>query len=344
VGVNPRDRLDRPLGALRISVTDRCNLRCSYCMPEAAYRWLPAESLLDFDEIARLAKIFVGLGVSKLRITGGEPLLRPGLSRLVATLASISGVNDLALTTNGTRLAQASWELRSAGLRRLTVSLDTLRPDRMKSLTRHDRHDAVIAGLDAAVGAGFESIKLNTVVIRGFNDDELADIVRFAVARGLEPRFIEYMDVGGATNWRERDVVSGREILQRLSGEFGGAEPVGRPGDPAAPAERWRFGDGTVIGVITSTTAPFCSDCDRARLTADGLWYRCLYAQEGFDLAGLLRGGASDEEISGTIAAHWRARQDRGAELRRAMPSRDILVPLSRLREDPRLEMHVRGG
>ncbi len=339
-----RDRLDRPLGALRISVTDRCNLRCRYCMPADAYRFLAAPSLLDFDEITRLAGVFVRLGVAKLRITGGEPLLRPGLSALVRRLAALPGVEDLALTTNGTRLASQAGALREAGLRRVTVSLDTLDRDRMRALSRHDRLEDTLAGLAAAGAAGFESVKLNTVAMRGVNDDELVAIVRFAAERGIEPRFIEYMDVGGAIEWRADQVISGREIVARLAAAFGGAEPIGRPGDPSAPAERWRLGDGTKVGVVTSTTAPFCRDCDRSRLTADGRWYRCLYAEEGTDLAGPLRAGASDAELESLVTGHWQARADRGAEARAALPDRGVLVPLTRLRNDPGLEMHVRGG
>ena len=338
------DTFGRPLGALRISVTDRCNLRCRYCMPAAAYRWLPAESLLTFDELVRLAGVFASLGVTKLRITGGEPLLRPGLAQLVSGLAAIAGIDDLALTTNGTRLAPVAATLRSAGLRRVTISLDTLRPSRMRALSRHDRAEDVLAGIDAARSAGFEAIKLNTVVMRGVNDDELVEIVRFAQERGLEPRFIEYMDVGGALEWRPETVVAGQEILARLAEAFGGAVPEGRPGDVHAPASRWRLGDGTRIGVVTSTTEPFCRDCDRSRLTADGTWYRCLYAESGTDLAAPLRAGADDATLASVVRDGWATRRDRGAEVRAAMTTRGALVPLTRLRADPRLEMHVRGG
>ncbi len=339
-----RDRLHRPLGALRISVTDRCNLRCRYCMPAAAYRWLPDASLLDYGELLRLAEVFVALGVTKVRITGGEPLLRPNLEHLVAGLAAIDGVRDLALTTNGTRLAASAEALRGAGLARVTISLDTLRPERMRMLSRHDRSDDVIAGIDAACRVGFDAIKLNTVVMRGSNDDELVDIVRFARARGLEPRFIEYMDVGGALEWRPDEVVPGPEIVARLAEAFGGATAIPRTSDPHAPAERWRLGDGMVIGVVASTTAPFCRDCDRSRLTADGRWYRCLYAEEGIDLASPLRQGAGDAALRTIVREGWLARSDRGAELRSALPERGALVPLTRLRDDPGLEMHVRGG
>jgi cyclic pyranopterin phosphate synthase len=338
------DQLGRPLGALRISVTDRCNLRCRYCMPAAAYDWLPAESLLSFDELTRLARLFVSQGTSKVRLTGGEPLLRPGLDHFVAQLAALPGVSDLALTTNGTRLAASAKALRVAGLRRITVSLDTLRGERMKAMARHDRSADVIAGIDAARSAGFERLKLNTVAMRGVNDDELVEIVRFARERGLEPRFIEYMDVGGASEWNMGQVIPGAEIVALLADAFGGAEPILRSDDPHAPAARWRLGDGTVVGVVTSTTEPFCRDCDRSRLTADGRWYRCLYAEDGTDLATPMRAGAPDQDLIAVIRHEWHARKDRGAELRRAAPDRGVLVPLTRLKEDPRLEMHVRGG
>jgi cyclic pyranopterin phosphate synthase len=342
--VKLRDRLDRPLGALRISVTDRCNLRCRYCMPAAAYDWLPADSLLSFDELTRLTRLFVSLGASKLRLTGGEPLLRPGLDGFVRALAALPGVSDLALTTNATRLAAAAAPLRAAGLRRITVSLDTLRGDRMKTLTRFDRIAQVVAGIEAARAAGFDRLKLNTVVMRGVNDDELVDMVRFASERGIEPRFIEYMDVGGASEWTMAQVMSGTEILTVLAEAFGGARGLRRSEDPHAPAERWQLGDGTIVGVVTSTTAPFCRDCDRSRLTADGRWYRCLYAEEGTDLAAPLRSGATDTELLEIIRHEWQARVDRGAEVRAAKPDRGVLVPLTRLKADPRLEMHVRGG
>jgi cyclic pyranopterin phosphate synthase len=338
------DQFDRPLGSLRISVTDRCNLRCRYCMPAAAYAWLPTASLLSFDEITRLARLFVAHGVAKLRLTGGEPLLRPGLDELVGQLAAIGGVDDLALTTNATRLAAEADSLHRAGLKRLTISLDTLRPERMEALARADRTSAVVEGIDAARQAGFTTIKLNTVVMRGVNDDEIIEIVRFATSRGLEARFIEYMDVGGALEWRAEAVVPRAEILSRLEATFGPLAHLARAGDPSAPAERWRLPDGTVVGIVASTTTPFCGACDRSRLTADGMWYRCLYAEEGIDLATPLRSGAGDEELAAIITSGWQSRHDRGAEQRAAQPGRAPLVPLTRLQQDPRLEMHVRGG
>ncbi len=340
-----RDTLARPLGSLRISVTDRCNLRCRYCMPEHDYIWLPRESILTFEETARLARVFVSLGVTKLRLTGGEPLLRHDLPTLTAMLAAIPEVQDLAMTTNGLLLAPQAGALRLAGLRRVTVSLDTLRPERMRELARSDRHADVVAGIRAARAAGFARVKLNTVVIRGVNDDELADLVEFGRAEGggAEVRFIEYMDVGGATGWSAAQVVSQREMLEVLARRYGAIEPV-PGGDGAAPAERFRLSDGTTFGIIASTTAPFCRACDRSRLTADGMWFLCLYAEQGIDLREPLRSGASDGELAALITRSWMARTDRGAEERLSVAQRGALYQIDALRADPRREMHTRGG
>ena len=338
----PADRLGRPLRNLRISVTDRCNLRCRYCMPEAEYVWLPRSSILTFEEIDRVAGIFAGLGVSKIRLTGGEPLLRHDLPTLVSLLARRESVRDLALTTNGVLLAREAETLRGAGLRRVTVSLDTLRPERMQEFARSRRHADVIAGIDAAIAAGYAGLKLNTVVIRGYNDDEVLDLLEFARARGAEARFIEYMDVGGATAWSLDQVVSQREILDVVGRHYGPVEPL--PDDAWAPAERFRLADGTVFGVIASTTAPFCRTCDRGRLTADGTFLLCLYGEDGLDLRELLRCGAGDEEIGDRIVETWTRRTDRGAEERSAMADRGILHRIESLRADPRREMHTRGG
>ena len=338
----PADRFGRPLRNLRISVTDRCNLRCRYCMPEAEYVWLPRSSILTFEEIGRLAGIFTALGVTKIRLTGGEPLLRHDLPTLVSLLGRHDGIADLALTTNGVLLAREAAALRAAGLGRVTVSLDTLRPERMREFARSARHADVVAGIDAALGAGFPGIKLNTVVIRGYNDDEVVDVLEFARERKVEARFIEYMDVGGATAWSMDQVVSQREILDIVTRRYGPVEPL--PESAWAPAERFALGDGTVFGVIASTTAPFCRTCDRGRLTADGTFLLCLYGEEGLDLRELLRGGATDEEIAARIADTWSRRTDRGAEERRALAERGVLHPIESLRADPRREMHTRGG
>ena len=337
-----RDALGRRLRSLRISVTDRCNMRCRYCMPEDDYVWLPRESILTFEEIARLAGVFAGLGVDKVRLTGGEPLLRQDLATLVALLHSDRRVTDLALTTNGLLLAAHAGELRGAGLGRVTVSLDTLRPDRMAAFSRTTQHADVLAGIAAARDAKFETVKLNTVVIRGFNDDELVDLLEFARTEGVEIRFIEYMDVGGATQWSSGQVVSQAEMLDVLTRRYGPIEPL--RGEGSGPAERFRLPDGTTFGIIASVTAPFCGTCDRSRLTADGTWFLCLYAEQGIDLRERLRSGASDEEISALIAQQWHDRTDRGAEQRLALPDRGALYQVDGLRADPHREMHTRGG
>ena len=337
-----RDAFGRPLGSLRLSVTDRCNLRCQYCMPEEHYVWLPRQSLLTFEELSRLAAIFARLGADRIRLTGGEPLLRRELNTLVRQLASVGGVQDLALTTNGMLLAAHAALLRDAGLQRVTVSLDTLRPKRFEVLTRSPRHGDVLAGIAAAVDAGLP-LKLNTVVMRGVNDDELGDLLRFAGGVGAEVRFIEYMDVGGATGWRPELVVSRNEMLERIGARLGRAHPVADD-HPGAPADRFQLDDGTVFGVIASTTAPFCRDCDRSRLTADGTWFLCLYADQGLDLRAPLRDGASDDELAVLVAERWQRRTDRGAEARAALPERTPLYQVAGLRADPRREMHTRGG
>jgi GTP 3',8-cyclase len=339
-----RDTLGRPLGSLRVSVTDRCNIRCRYCMPEDEYVWLPRASILTFEEIARLVRIFAGLGVSKVRLTGGEPLLRQQLDRLVGLLGAQPGVADLALTTNGILLPRTASTLRAAGLGRVTVSLDTLRPDRFQAFTRTARHADVLAGIEAARAAGFERIKLNAVIIRGFNDDEIVDLLEFGRGRGIEVRFIEYMDVGGATRWNPADVVTRREMLERLERHYGSVRTVDDPRDTAAPADRFALPDGTTFGIIASTSAPFCRACDRGRLTADGVWLLCLYAGDGVDLRALLRGGADDVAIAARIAEVWRMRADRGAEERLSAPQRGALYQLGPLRADPHREMHTRGG
>jgi GTP 3',8-cyclase len=310
-------------------------------MPEADYVWLPREDILHFEEIERVVDVFTSLGVDKVRITGGEPLLRRNLPELVSRLAARSAIRDLAMTTNGVLLAANVAALRDAGLHRLTVSLDTLRPERFLALTRSDELARVIAGIDAAVPY-FAGLKLDTVVIRGVNDDELIDLLEFARARGAELRFIEYMDVGGATHWSMPRVVPRTEILERLGAHYGAPSPMGE--STSAPADRYRLPDGTVFGIISSTTAPFCSDCDRSRLTADGMWYLCLYAAGGTDLRQSLRSGASPATITEVIRATWQARVDRGAEDRLASRDRSPLIPVQTLRRDPHLEMHTRGG
>jgi cyclic pyranopterin phosphate synthase len=337
-----RDTQGRVLRNLRISVTDRCNLRCAYCMPEEEYVWLPREEILHFEEIDRLVDVFIELGVDKVRLTGGEPLLRRDLPRLIRLLAAKTALRDLAITSNGLLLADQAASLKEAGLHRVTVSLDTLRPERFAMLTRRDAHAHVLEGLTAVARVGFTETKIDTVVMRGVNDDELADLIEYGRTVPAEVRFIEYMDVGGATRWSMDKVVSRTEMLERLARRYGPIEPVIET--TTAPADRYRLPDGTVFGIIASTTAPFCADCDRSRLTADGLWYLCLYAQKGIDLRGPLRAGASAEVLKALITGRWEARRDRGAEDRLAQRDRAPLLQVERLKRDPHLEMHTRGG
>ncbi|MDP1917221.1 MAG: GTP 3',8-cyclase MoaA [Myxococcales bacterium] len=338
-----RDTLQRPLKHLRLSVTDRCNLRCSYCMPEAEYAWLARPDVLTFEELVFLADRFAALGVDTIRLTGGEPLVRQELSTLVQLLAARPWLRDLALTTNGVLLAEQAQGLKDAGLKRITVSIDTLVPARFKALTRRDSHGAVLASIHEAVRVGFpEGLKLDTVVLRGVNDGELVPLLDFAGAVNAELRFIEYMDVGGATKWKREDVVSRTEILERLTQTFGRLDPI--EGRGAAPAERFRLPDGRTFGVIASTTQPFCGSCDRARVTADGTFFTCLYATAGLDLKTALRRGDSVEAMEALIRDRWTARRDRGAEERLAMRDRGPLVSAAQLKQEPRLEMHTRGG
>jgi cyclic pyranopterin phosphate synthase len=340
----PADRFNRRLGSLRVSVTDRCNMRCRYCMPEEEYVWLPRTSILTFEEIARLTAVFAGLGAGKVRLTGGEPLLRHDLPGLVAMVAAIPGVRDLALTTNGILLSRYAEDLRRAGLHRVTVSLDTLNPGRMLEFARSDRHPDVLDGIRSAVAAGYRSVKINSVIVRGFNDDEVTDLLEFARASGVEARFIEYMDVGGATQWSRDQVVSQAELLDIVRRRFGPVEPLPAADRAGAPAERFRLADGTTFGIIASTTAPFCRDCDRSRLTADGTWFLCLYAGVGINLRDALRSGVSDQDLATLMVDAWGRRTDRGAEERLAVPERGALYQIAALRADPRREMHTRGG
>ena len=336
-----RDAFDRPLRNLRLSVTDRCNLRCQYCMPEEEYVWLPRDDMLSFEEMDHLVDVFADLGVDKVRLTGGEPLLRRDLDRLVRLLAANPRVRDLAMTTNGVLLAEQADALRAAGLHRVTVSLDTLRQDRFKTLTRRDTHSRVLEGIEAVGRSGWPGLKLDTVVMRGVNDDELTDLIEYGARVSAEVRFIEYMDVGGATHWTMPRVVSRAEILARLEERYGAVAPIVE--ETSAPADRFRLPDGRAFGIISSTTQPFCRNCDRSRLTADGLWYLCLYAVRGTDLRKPLRAGASREELLTLIRSTWQGRRDRGAEDRLAAPERRP-IQIGELKRDPHLEMHTRGG
>jgi cyclic pyranopterin phosphate synthase len=339
-----RDTLERPLGSLRLSVTDRCNLRCLYCMPEDDYVWLPRQSILTFEELARLTAVFAHLGVHKVRLTGGEPLLRQDLPTLIALLQQNEQVTDLALTTNGILLASQATALAHAGLQRVTVSLDTLRPERFQALTRSARHADVLSGIAAAADAGLTPLKLNAVIMRGCNEDELIDLIEFGRRMNAEVRFIEYMDVGGATQWAAGRVFSRAEMLATIGAHYGAPTPRRSGPDATAPAEEFVLPDGTAFGIIASTTAPFCRSCDRSRITADGIWFLCLYAVGGTDLRQLLRQGASDTEIASVIENTWRARADRGAEERAELAVRGALYQIEGLRSDPHREMHTRGG
>jgi len=336
-----QDLYARPLRNLRVSVTDRCNLRCAYCMPEQDYVWLPRADVLQFEEIETLVGVFLAEGVDKVRLTGGEPLLRRDLPVLVRQLAKRAPIRDLAMTTNGVLLADHAAALREAGLHRLTVSLDTLRHDRFAQLARFDELDRVKAGIATAVSV-FGDLKIDSVIIRGVNDDEVIDLLEFGRDHNAEVRFIEYMDVGGATQWSMDRVVSKAQILEMVAQRYGPATALHE--ESSAPARRYRLPDGTTFGIIASTTEPFCADCDRSRLTADGMWYLCLYATEGVDLRGALRSGATPEALGATIRGAWQQRRDRGAEERLASGARTSLIPLDRLRRDPHLEMHTRGG
>ncbi|AWN24527.1 GTP 3',8-cyclase MoaA [Deinococcus irradiatisoli] len=313
-----RDALGRPLRDLRISVTDRCNLRCTYCMPAEVfgpdYAFLPREALLSFEEITRLARLFVSLGVQKLRLTGGEPLLRRDLPQLVEQLSRIGGVHDIAMTTNGLLLPRLAGDLKAAGLQRVTVSLDALDPEvfgRMNGLGVQP--DKVLAGIEAALTAGL-GVKINTVVQRGVNDHALAEVWQALRSKAVV-RFIEFMDVGNHNGWDMSQVVPSREVIARLSGDGEALRPLEAryPGEVAS-----RYGDdaGHELGVISSVTAPFCGDCSRARLSAVGQLYTCLFASEGHDLRAPLRAGASDEDLLDLLGGVWQGRRDRYSEER----------------------------
>ncbi len=313
------DTLNRPLRDLRISVTDRCNFRCVYCMPKEIFGsdhpFLPHDQVLTFEEITRLARIFVSHGVQKIRLTGGEPLVRKDLPVLISMLSQIPGI-DLTMTTNGSLLARNAQALKDAGLKRVSVSLDSLDDATFKAMNDVDFPVAkVLEGMETAQKVGLEPIKVNMVVKRGTNESSILPMARFLREKGYILRFIEYMDVGHTNGWRTDDVISAKEIVRIIDAEM--------PLEPADPnykgevAERWRYKDGKgEIGVIASVTQPFCSDCNRARLSAEGKLYTCLFAVKGHDLKGLLRGGATDEEISQKIAHLWGRRSDRYSELR----------------------------
>jgi GTP 3',8-cyclase len=335
-----RDILGRPVKDLRISVTDRCNFRCTYCMPLDKYEWIERKEILTYEEITRLAGIFVQLGIDKIRLTGGEPLLRRDLERLVARLSSIPGLNDLCLTTNGSLLSEKVAKLAEAGLNRINVSVDTLDPQKFKLMTRRDDLPKVLDGIYAAKQYGLNPIKLNSVIERGVNECEILDMVEFCRVNGLAIRFIEYMDVGNANNWLSEKMVSKKEILAIISSRYPLRE-VGRE-QGSAPSMDYEFADGGGdFGVIASVTEPFCSSCTRARLTADGRLVTCLFSETGHDLKRLLRGGSDDKEIAAFICSVWVNRGDRYSEERlKAMNSPQGYEARSR----KKIEMISLGG
>ncbi len=334
----PRDRRARALTDLRISVIDRCNFRCPYCMPEEDYprdhEFLSKDQRLRFEEIARLTGVFAGLGVRKLRLTGGEPLLRRDLPELVRQLAAVPGIDDIAMTSNGSLLPRHAAPLRAAGLDRITLSIDALDAAVYRRLSggRGEVAD-VLAAIDAATAAGFGALKLNCVVMRGINDGEIEALVERFRGSGHVLRFIEYMDVGTCNGWRGDLVVPSAELRERIAWRWPLLPLPRQCGSDVA--ERWRFADGAgEIGFISSVSQPFCGDCTRARLSADGRLYTCLFAREGHDLRGPLRAGASDIELAALIGAVWSARDDRYSEMR------GMAAPGSRAR----VEMYEIGG
>ena len=295
------DTFDRVHSDLRISVTDRCNIRCFYCMPNENVVFKPREELLTFEEIERFVRVAAPLGIEKLRITGGEPLVRRDLHRLIARLAKIDGIHDIALTTNGILLADQAQGLKDAGLKRLNISLDALDADVFRQIARRDGYEQVLAGIAAAQRIGFDKIKLNAVAIRGLTEEQIVPLGRFARDRGLEMRFIEFMPLDAEGNWQNDRVLGGDEILQRLESEFGTLEPIA-PQHAGQPARDYRFIDGGgVIGFINPVTHPFCGECNRVRLTAEGQIRNCLFSLEEWDARAVLRGGGSDEELVALI-------------------------------------------
>ncbi|NLE52951.1 MAG: GTP 3',8-cyclase MoaA [Chloroflexi bacterium] len=332
------DQRHRPFRDLRISVTDRCNFRCAYCMPAdvfgEAYRFLPKPQLLTFEEIARLARVFAGLGAQKIRLTGGEPLIRKELETLIAMLGAIPGIDDIALTTNGYFLPQKAQVLREAGLQRVTVSLDSLDGEVFR-LLNGDRADVeqVLAGIEAARRVGFAPIKINAVIKRGVNDRSVVGLARFCRDRGYIARFIEYMDVGTRNGWRLDDVVPAREIVETIDAALP-LEPVA-PNYPGEVATRYRYRDGGgEIGVIASVTQPFCGGCTRLRLSPEGQMFTCLFGTRGVDLRGPLRDGVSDEALAAIARGVWQRRDDRYSEIRTSHTAP----------RDPKVEMYHIGG
>ena len=336
----PRDRLGRPLRDLRISVMDRCNFRCPYCMPRETfhehYRFLKSTERLSFEEIVRLARLFVGAGVRKIRLTGGEPLLRPNLSELVGELTALEHVEDVALTTNAVLLAQHAAELKANGLHRITVSLDSLDPEIFQRMSGgFAERDRVLEGIRAALDAGLTPIKINAVIERGLNDHTALDLVEYFRGTGIIVRFIEYMDVGNRNHWSRERVVPSRELMQTIHARW----PLHAVEENyhGEVAERYAFDDGVgEVGFISSVTNPFCGACTRARLSSEGVFYTCLFASSGVDLRAPLREGASDQELALLIRNAWLQREDRYSELRASLGSGE--QPLRKI------EMYYIGG
>ena len=335
-----RDRFGRPIRDLRVSVTDRCNFRCPYCMPAeiygAKYEFLPKAQLLSFEEIARLTRIFVDLGVKKIRLTGGEPLVRNRVEDLVALLVKIEGIEDLTLTTNGYLLSQKAQSLRNAGLQRITVSLDSLDDDVFKEMNgRGFGTKKVLEGIEKAAKVGLHPIKINAVVQKGVNDHTIVDLARNFKGSDCIVRFIEYMDVGNLNGWKLDQVVPAEEIAERINAEMP-LEPI-EANYKGEVALRYRYLDGSgEIGIIASVTKPFCGDCTRARLSTDGKIYTCLFASEGTDLKSAMRGGASDDDLRDLIVGVWSRREDRYSEIR---------ASATKLENRPKkIEMYQIGG
>jgi GTP 3',8-cyclase len=321
------DAFGRPLRDLRISVTDRCNFRCPYCMPAELYgeefTFLPRSEILSYEEIERLARLFLDLGVAKIRLTGGEPLVRAHLPELVERIAALEPGMDLAMTTNGALLAPVAEDLKKAGLKRITVSLDSLDPDVFTAMCgRENVHpDVVLEAIDAAAAAGLTPVKINCVVQRGINDHTIVDLARHFRGTGHVVRFIEFMDVGTLNGWDMSQVVTAAEIIDMISAEVP-LEPIGA-NYVGEVAKRWRYTDGSgEIGIIASVSQPFCGDCSRARLSTEGKLVTCLFAADGLDLRGPMRAGASDDELKGLIAGGWSIRRDRYSEQRSALTIR----------------------
>lgn len=334
------DKLRRPLQSLRISVTDRCNFRCTYCMPFDEYDWIDKREILSYEEIDRLVRLFVQIGVNKVRLTGGEPLVRRDLPDLIRQLSGIEGLEDIALTTNGSRLSEMAQTLKSAGLGRINVSIDTLDAEKFKRITKRGDLERVLHGLSVAQRVGLGPIKINAVIERGVNEDDILELVEFGRAQGFAVRFIEYMDVGNANAWDLSRTVSKREIIDRINQRFPLVER-GRD-DGTAPAVDYTFADGKgEVGVIASVTEPFCASCTRARLTADGRLVTCLFSQAGYDFKTRVRSGATDEALLETIASIWTGRNDRySADRLEAMHSPEGYDPKTK----SKIEMITLGG